>query len=177
MLRLNFTLAFLVAVGLLAAVAAEEPKAAQAKTANAALERLKTLVGDWQKVDSKDGAGKNAIAFRYRLTAGGSAVAETILPDSNMEMLSVYHTDGDQLVMTHYCCAGNQPRMRARLDRDKDELVFEFTGGSNLNPAKDWHIHNGRIRFIDADHLHSEWEFYVDGKSAGKHSFDLVRKK
>ncbi len=79
--------------------------------------------------------------------------------------------------MTHYCCAGNQPRMRGKIGERKDELVFEFAGGSNLNPAKDGHIHEGKIRFVDADHLHSEWAYFADGKEAGRHSFDLVRKK
>lgn len=155
----------------------EKRPAKESKEVQANFERLKKLVGEWQAVDAKDEVAKGKIVLRYRLTAGGTAVAETIFPDSDTEMLSVYHADGDKLVLTHYCCMGNQPRMRAKPGADKDELIFEFTGGSNLDAAKDGHIHNGKIRFLDADHLKSEWEFYTDGKPAGKHSFDLVRKK
>src|SRR5207248_2830323 len=120
---------------------------------------------------------KGQVALRFRLTGGGSALAETSFPGSPMEMLSVYHRDGAQLVLTHYCCAGNQPRMRAKLGTDPSEIVFEFIGGTNLNPEKDGHIHGGRLRFQDADHLHAEWDFYKDGKLANTHGFDLVRKK
>lgn len=145
---------------------------------SAAFERLKKLVGDWeQRAAADDDAAKGKIASQFRLTGGGSAVAETIFPGTEMEMLSVYHRDGDALLMTHYCAAGNQPRLRAKIGKDNNELIFEFVGGSNLNPAKDLHIHGGVIRFVDADHIHSEWFVYANGKPSGKHSFDLVRKK
>jgi hypothetical protein len=147
------------------------------KTADALFDRLKGLEGDWEAVQNNDQVKKGQLLSQYRLTGGGTALAETILPGTPMEMLSVYHRDGDQLVMTHYCCVGNQPRMRARQGKDKNEVVFEFTGGTNLNPEKDPHIHGGVVRFIDADHLHAEWDFYVDGKSSQKHSFDLVKRK
>jgi hypothetical protein len=117
------------------------------------------------------------VTSRYQLTAGGSAVLETIFPGQDMEMVSLYYKDGNQLLMTHYCCLGNQPKFRARIGDSKDELVFDFAGGGKLDPSKDAHIHNGRVRFVDADHIHSEWEMYVDGKPGEKHAFDLIRKK
>jgi hypothetical protein len=168
---------------LLASAGADEPgrnhkkQTGDPRAAESAFEQLKKLVGDWQVANAADEKSKGKIATSYRLTAGGSAVVETIFPGEAMEMLSVYHRDGDNLVLTHYCCMGNQPRMTARIGDTKDELIFEFTGGGNLNPAKDAHIHGGRIRFVDADHIHSEWEFYEQGKAAGKHTFDLVRRK
>jgi hypothetical protein len=168
-----------VCLAVLAVVRADEPAKshqAKAKAAEAAFEQLKKLFGDWLVVKAEDERFKGKIGTSYRLTAGGSAIAETIFPGDTMEMLSVYCRDGDDLVLTHYCCMGNQPRMRARLD-DKEELVFEFTGGGNLDPTRDAHIHGGRIRMVDADHLRSEWDYWQDGKSAGKHVFELVRKK
>jgi len=176
----KITLGFMAGAVLVVSLTAQEPAKREkklAKDVQASFERLKKLVGEWQQVDPKDDASKGKVMLRYRLTGGGTAVAETIFPDSDMEMLSVYYADGDKLVLTHYCCAGNQPRMAAKPGADKDELIFEFTGGSNLDAAKDGHIHNGKIRFVDADHLQSEWEFYTDGKPAAKHSFDLVRNK
>lgn len=155
--------------------AKSSPKSENA--AQAILERLKGLQGEWEAAKGNEHVGKGQVMLQIRVTGGGSAVVETIMPGSPMEMLSVYHCDGDQLVMTHYCCVGNQPKMRARPGKDRDEVVFEFAGGTNLDPAKDGHIHSGIIRFIDADHLHSEWDFYVDGKPTEKHGFDLVRKK
>ena len=144
---------------------------------NATFVRLKSLVGDWETATQLGDIPKGKIASQFRLTGGGSALTETIFPGSELEMLSVYHRDGDQLLMTHYCVAGNQPRLRVKIGKDKDELIFEFAGGTNMDPAKDMHIHSGLIRFVDADHIHSEWEMYAGDKAHGKHSFDLVRVK
>jgi hypothetical protein len=51
---------------------------------SASLERLKTLAGEWVAAEDGD------------------------------EMVTVYHADGPDLVLTHYCLEGNQPRMRAK---------------------------------------------------------------
>jgi hypothetical protein len=174
----------LVLGALLAARLAAEPPAqpgqrpANAGTeAAAAFERLKGLAGDWQQAIPKDEADKGQTAVRYRVIGAGSAVAETIFPGTEMEMESVYHLDGDQLRMTHYCCCGNQPQFRARAGADKDEIVFEFAGGTNLNPAKDAHMHTIRVRFAGPDRLQSSAELYTGGKPTETHSLDLVRKK
>lgn len=176
--------ALLVAAAVVGAVWFGESKAGEQKKAEgepeklaALFEKLKSLVGDWEAAKPEKAGGKAKVVLRYRLTGGGSALTETVFPDSDMEMLSVYHRDGAQLTMTHYCCVGNQPKFRARPGKNKDEVVFEFIGGTNLNPAKDGHIHGGIIRFVGADQIHTEWDFHVDGKLADKHSFDLIRKK
>jgi hypothetical protein len=145
--------------------------------ANARFERLKGLVGEWQIADSNDKAQKGQLAARYHLTAGGSALVETIFPGEDMEMVTVYHRDGDQIYLTHYCHIGNQPRMRTASSDSTDELAFEFAGGTNLDPAHDTHMHNALIRFSGPDQLHTEWQLYRDGKAAEKYKFDLVRKK
>jgi hypothetical protein len=51
---------------------------------------------------------------------------------------------------------GNQPLMK--LERaTADLLQFGFAGGTNLDPAKDIHIHQGRIRFVAEGRLEEEW--------------------
>jgi hypothetical protein len=181
MTRSKFLLS-LVCTGTLAGAilygAEETKKAATSDTsAHALFERLKGLEGEWETAAPNKLVPKGQVLLQYRLTGGGTALTELIAPGSPKEMLSVYHQDGEQLVMTHYCCMGNQPKMRAKAGKDKQEIVFEFTGGTNLDPEKDGHIHGGRIRIVDADHLHVEWDFYVGGKLADTHSADLVRKK
>jgi hypothetical protein len=180
MSRFKFPLGLLLGTVLLASVAADEPAKPEKKPASdaqATFERLKKLAGEWQLADPKDDASKDKTVVRYRVTAADSAVVETIFPDTAKEMVTVYTRDGDRIVLTHYCCCGNQPCMRAKTGGDKDELVFEFAGGGNLNPAKDTHMHNAKVRFVDADHLKSEWELYVDGKPSATHGFDIIRKK
>src|SRR3954454_3288374 len=80
--------------------------------ANAALEKMKKLAGTWLLAD-KDGKATDQVASIIKVTAGGSVVHETLFPGQPMEMISIYTTDGPDLVMTHYCVLGNQPRMKA----------------------------------------------------------------
>ena len=183
MYRPMISAAMLVGTILFASVAADERGHSGQKTSestkqvDSAFERLKGLVGDWEIADAKDESQKGKVALRYHLTAGGSALVETVFPGGDMEMVTVYHRSGDQLMLTHYCHLGNQPRMRAKGLDGNGELVFHFADGGDLDPGKDMHMHSARIRFVDANHFSTEWELYRDGKSAEVHGFDLVRKK
>jgi len=104
-------------------------------------------------------------------------VVETLFPGTEHEMMTAYHLNGDQLMLTHYCAAGNQPKMTLDKSSTSSQLVFAFAGGTNLNADKDNHMHSGRIKFIDGDHLEAEWDSYQSGKPAGTHKFFLSRKK
>ena len=106
----------LAALVLSAAVAVTAPPASAATgaAAPAALERLKALAGEWVAAEDGEMAKKGDLVARYAVTAAGSAVVETVFPGSAHEMVTVYHADGPDLVLTHYCMEGNQPRMRAR---------------------------------------------------------------
>jgi hypothetical protein len=183
MFRTKLSVGMLVGTMFLGALAANEPSTKSVKPkensqpSSLAWQRLKELVGEWKLATTPGQADKGEIVARYSLTAAGSAVVETLFPGGEKEMVTVYHLDGDQVMLTHYCCCGNQPRMRASCGDAQDELVFEFAGGTNLDPAKDLHMHGYRVRFGDPNQIHGEWEYYRDGKSAGKHTFDLVRKK
>ena len=83
---------------------------------HAGLEKLKKMVGTWVAAD-KDGKPTDQVVSVFKVTAAGSAVQETLFPGQPHEMISVYHLDGSDLVMTHYCMLGNQPRMRAAKDQ------------------------------------------------------------
>jgi len=48
-------------------------------------------------------------------------------------MISVYHLDGDRLILTHYCEVGNQPRMQATsFDPKSNEIDFNFLDATNM---------------------------------------------
>src|SRR6516165_12136525 len=96
---------------------------------NAGLEKMKKLVGTWV-VAGKDGKPTDQVVSVVKLTAGGSAVAETLFPGQQMEMMSVYHMDGPDLVMTHYCMLGNQPKMKADPKSPKNQIKWQFAGGT-----------------------------------------------
>jgi hypothetical protein len=116
-----------------------EPRAPNLPT-NAALEKMKKLAGTWLVAD-KDGRATEQVASVIKVTAGGSAIHETLFPGQPMEMVSVYTVDGPDLIMTHYCVLGNQPRMKADAKSPANQIVFRFAGGTNLDPKKDKHMH------------------------------------
>ena len=119
--------------------------------AQPALDKLKTLAGEWVY---DGGEKKGQLAARYTVSSAGSAVVEQLFPGTDHEMITVYHLDGDKLMMTHYCAAGNQPRMHAEPGADK--LVFTCSGGSNMKES-DGHMHAMTLTFIDDDHFKEEW--------------------
>ena len=87
----------------------------------------------------------------------------------------MYHLDGADLVMTHYCMLGNQPRMKADPKSPANQLCFKFAGGSNLDPAKDKHMHEGTLTFIDDDHIEFSGVCWDGGICQGTKRRKLVR--
>jgi len=149
---------------------------AEAQPAASAFDRLKALAGDWIDLDGAFGM-KGKVAVTYRITGGGSTVIETLFAGAPHEMTTVYHKDGRHVVLTHYCAAGNQPRMRATAT-DGRTLAFDFDGGANFDPAQDGHMHSGTIEFLDADRIRATWIGWDKGKPSD-HSpvFNLERKR
>lgn len=143
----------------------------------ATLARLKTLAGQWRgHVVTEDGPAAEIV---FSVTAGGSTVVEKLFPGTEHEMVSMYHLDGGDLVLTHYCGMGNQPRMRLVQASGTDplQLRFDFTGGANIDPAKDMHMHAGTLTLRGEDRLEAEWSVYDKGKPAGANRFFLGRVK
>ncbi len=145
---------------------------------NAGLERMKTLAGTWVAAD-KDGKPTEQVMSIIKVTAGGSAVHETIFPGQPQEMVSLYTADGPDLIMTHYCILGNQPRMKADPNASANQVVFQFIGGGNLDPKKDRHMHESTLTFVDADHIEVCGTGWVNGAPAKEMccGLKLVRKK
>ncbi|HEY3226186.1 MAG TPA: hypothetical protein VGK61_04220 [Planctomycetota bacterium] len=151
---------------------AQEKEKKEKKT-HAGLERLKKLTGTWTAETKEMGA----TTVTYRVISGNSTVMETIMPGTDHEMVTMYHVDGDDLVLTHYCALGNQPRMKAQKDSKEGTLDFRCTGGSNMKCPTDAHMHSLVLTFVDADHINHEWALMKDGKIDHSVKFELARKK
>jgi hypothetical protein len=166
------------ALALTATTRAEDQSKDKACDAKTAFARLKDLTGTWKNDVSGHGEEHRSSdnKVNYRLTGAGSALVETDFPGTDHEMISVYHLDGADLRLTHYCAAGNQPRLKLdRAHSTKDKLVFVFDGGSNLDPAKDMHIHGMTMVFEKDGKIDNAWEGYTNGKSTGFTHFKLSR--
>jgi hypothetical protein len=146
---------------------------------NAGLEKMKSLAGIWVAAD-KDGKPTDQVVSIIKVTAGGSAVHETLFPGQPLEMLSVYTADGPDLLLTHYCVLGNQPRMKADANSLSNQISFKFAGGTNLNPKKDKHMHEATLTIVDHDHLEitgAAWEGGAPSKEQCCEVMKLVRQK
>jgi len=164
----------------------DKPNSKTGVDAKTAFARLKTLVGTWNcHINDEHQAGnskehedhpKGDTPVTYKLTGAGSALVETQFPGAPHEMVSVYHLDGDDLRMTHYCAAQNQPHVKLdRANSTADHLIFVFDGGTNLDPRKDMHIHGLQITFHQDGKVTSAWEGYAGGKKASTASFVMTR--
>lgn len=150
--------------------------AARASPAATQLEKLKALAGTWTGKAGPAGSPGEDASVTWRVTGGGSAVMETVFPGTPHEMVTVYHMDGDRLLLTHYCAAGNQPTMRALPSKDPSIIAFDFLRGSNMKPG-DMHMHSARIVLAGEDRIETEWTTWSGGKAAGTVKFALARRK
>ncbi len=128
------------------------------------LASLRALEGNWHAVADGDMVKQGDLVSSFRVTASGHAVVETNFPGTPHEMLTVYTRDGDDLVLTHYCMSGNQPRMRAT-SPSGPKIEFAFEGGDNIaDPARDRHMHSAWLEIVGPDELRSQWTEHADGE-------------
>ncbi|HEV2947205.1 MAG TPA: hypothetical protein VGX70_07500 [Gemmataceae bacterium] len=157
----------------LGSLAADEKKAEGHKFPG--LDPFAQLAGEWE---GREVSGKNTeqdLKAKYKVTSAGSAVVETLFPDSPHEMVTIICPDGDKLVLTHYCALGNQPRMKGKIEANK--VAFKFDSATNLKSDNDPHMHEVTYTFVDKDTLKSEWVHYDGGKPTGTAVFEFKRKK
>jgi hypothetical protein len=161
-----------------------------------AFERLKRLQGEWRGV-SADGAKE--LGLRYMVASKQSVVIEfykhffkgRLMPD---EMVTVYHPNGADLMLTHYCTLGNQPRMIADLSAESlDTLRFKYAGCTNLSHAdclrmsavtfhfesderfrQTWHWF-GKKGYLEPEHRSDDYDDLPDDGKPGEDTFTMVR--
>jgi len=138
--------------------------------AQASFEKLKTLQGTWTGKNSQG----DPLQVVFRATSAGSAILSEIV--GKEDMISMFHMDVDRLMMTHYCGAGNQPRMVAKASPDGKTFTFDFLDGTNIVPPTTGHMQHMVLTIVDENHHSEDWTFVQeDGKKLSEH-FDLQRK-
>jgi hypothetical protein len=166
----------MIAVVLIAVALAVPHSGFAASNGAAAFEQLKSLVGHWET----DKSNTNKATLDLELTSGGTAVLEKfrMVEDGKpVEMITLYYLDGEQLKLTHYCMAGNQPTMRGTYAPDSKTLKFELVSISNLKSADAGHMDHATYTFIDSDHFKTTWTFRKDQKDAFTEDVTYVRTK
>jgi hypothetical protein len=117
--------------------------------------QLSTLVGDWESTS----ADRN-VKVSYRMTANNSVVVETWTMSPTRESMTLYALDGDQLLLTHFCPQGNQPRLRLNGVDKQGRYQFVFQDGTNLQNKDAEHEHAVWLK-IDSSELFTRGETYI----------------
>lgn len=129
---------------------------------------LKSLAGEWQGMHAEG----NVQRVTFRITSGGSALLQELVEaDRGEEMVTMFHLNRDRLLLTHYCSAGNQPRMVATVSPDGKTIAFEFLDATNLIRSMEGHMNRLVVRLLAHDHHTEEWTF---AGPDGKQTRDLV---
>lgn len=140
---------------------------------NPAFDKLKTLTGEWEGTYG----GKQPASASFKIMGGGSSLLQ-ILPGDKPgdEMVSVFHPDKTDLLLTHYCSAKNAPRMKLQPSSDPNTLRFTFVDITNQTSPHDGHMQEVAIIFKGEDRHIEEWTWIQDGKRETG-TFEFTRKK
>lgn len=169
---LRSLLLFAIALALLASVVPTWSQMHDHGKPSPALEQLKSLAGDWEGVTSEN----KPVKVHYTVVSNGSALMERLEPMVEVEMITMYTADGDHLVVTHYCSAGNQPTLQTdAVTGAPGKYDFHFTRLSGAKSPDEGHMVNLSVTMPDKDHLTQVWTFQDHGHSHSE-TFHFTRK-
>ena len=139
------------------------------------LERMKTLAGAWEGVDTSCMTGQT-VRVEYRVTGAGSAVVETLGPGTPQEMVTVYYDKAGALYMTHYCAIGNRPQMMLK-GSTADTIDLDLAPGGEVAAEREMHMHSLKITFKGPDKIVQDWALFDGGQKKSVSTFTLTRVK
>src|SRR6266496_3186851 len=148
-----------------------------------AFDRLKTVAGSWvgrlTTIPPEPTVDGNFAQFSLRVTSLGNAlVHEMSISGRPDHPVTMFYRDEDRLFLTHYCDAGNRPRMVGKLSPDGKTVEFEFLDVAGNTQYG--HMHHAVFTAIDSNHHAEDWTFMVEGKQGPtpvRAHFDLQRTK
>ena len=134
--------------------------------------QLKSLAGSWE--GTMDG---KPMQISLRVTSMGNAlVHEMTMAGRSDDPITMLYLDGDRLLLTHYCDAGNRPRMAATTTPDGKTVDFHFLDVANFNSKQGGYMQHAVFTPLDANHHTEDWTFLAQGKPINAH-IDLQRTK
>src|SRR5438309_7541893 len=155
--------------------------------AQKSFDKLKTLAGSWEGhvtvAPPQPGMGDGTLTqVSLRVTSRGNALVHEMKeagksddPAHNDHPVTMLYLDDNRLLLTHYCDAGNRPRMVARTSPDGKTVEFDFldvAGGTQFG-----HMHHAVFTIIDANHHLEDWTYMQPDEKPIHAHLDLVRAK
>jgi len=154
--------------------------------AQKSFDKLKTLSGSWEghvtTVPQKAEMEGALLQLSLRVTSRGNALLHEMReagkpddPNRYDHPVTMLYLDSDRLYLTHYCDAGNRPRMVATTSPDGKIVQFDFVDVAGSTEYG--HMHHAVFTFVDANHHTEDWTYMEPGDKPVHAHFDLQRTK
>ncbi len=143
----------------------------QQSDAQKAFEKMKTLAGSWE--GSLMGM---SVQITIRVTSTGNAImSEATGSGRPDDPITMFYMDEDRLLLTHYCDAGNRPRMVGKMSPDGNKVEFDFldVSGSTQKGL----MNHGVFTMVDANHHTEDWTYMLPGNKPLVAHADFTRTK
>jgi hypothetical protein len=160
------------------AVANADAPSAETKQAFAL---IKSLSGRWGG-DFLNPETKKPVAMEtsIRVASHGNSVVHEMKgagdPEGSDKIdhpVTMIYLDGANLILTHFCDAGNRPRMSARISPDGKVVDFDFVDVAG--PTTHGHMQHARFTFVDSNHHVEEWTWAMPNGKTMSVPLDLHR--
>jgi hypothetical protein len=156
---------------------AQSPTAPRPIDAREEFQKLKSLAGTW-KGRGPDGA----VRVTFRVTSGGSALLQEMVPEGRVsdpsngddDPVTMIYVDGDKLTLVMYCDTGkNRPRMVGARSSDGKRIDFAMVdfGGDRKNGIMD----HATFSIVDAAHHSEGWDYVTPSRQRMHAQMDLTR--
>jgi hypothetical protein len=184
---------FVALISLSTVAFAQTQAAAPQSDAQNAFTKLKALAGNWEgratlnPPSAHEDPGLMQVSLR--VTSRGNALVHEMAgkDDPNAkekpaakstdhdDPITMFYVDGDRLLLTHYCDAGNRPRMVGKISPDGKKVEFTFLDVAGS--TKFGHMQHAVFTIIDADHHTEDWTYLMPGNKAMEGHIELQRVK
>jgi len=152
--------------------------------AQKSFDAMKTFAGTWQgpvtTVPKMEEMADTHMLVTLRVTSRGNALVHEMKdatapddPTRNDHPVTMFYVDNDRLILTHFCDAGNRPRMVGKVSPDGKSVEFEFLdlSGGNANG----HMYHAVFTFIDSNHHTEDWTYMMPGDKPIHAHLELLR--
>jgi hypothetical protein len=150
-------------------------------------EALKTLAGNWEGPvvvvpPQPEMSSDKPVHITMRVTSRGNALVHEMQesgtpldPTRYDHPVTMFYVEDGRLILTHYCDAGNRPRMAGKISPDGKTVEFDFLDVSGSTQYG--HMQHAAFTIIDANHHSEDWTYLMPGDKPVHAHMDLQRGK
>jgi len=141
-------------------------------------DKLKAPTGSWEGTVTATPLTPEVQGKPIQVTLRTPSVGNALLDEARIagrqdDPITMLDLDGDRLMLTQYCDAGNRPRMVAKTSPDRKTVEFDLVDVAGSTQYG--HRHQGVFAFIDPNHHTGDWTFMEPGDSPVHAHFELQR--